>query len=194
MNGNKRTDREPKKLYEDKIISIGKVTKVTQGGRNFRFSATVAVGDRKGKVGIGTGKSKEIPVAVSKAIKEAEKMNSSAANSLLKFLEEPPGDFLAVLETDAVGRILPTIQSRCQVLHFQELSKEALMSGAAALISEIRLLSAMAGSETRPSKRLTRNPAERLAILTYLPTKSELVREIKSAELKSTSSTLELSL
>ena len=60
-------------------------------------------------------------------IKEVEKMNSSAANSLLKFLEEPPGDFLAVLETDAVGRILPTIQSRCQVLHFQELSKEALI-------------------------------------------------------------------
>ena len=73
MDGKRRTDREPKKLYEDKIISIGKVTKVTQGGRNFRFSATVAVGDRKGKVGIGTGKSKEIPVAVSKAIKEAEK-------------------------------------------------------------------------------------------------------------------------
>ena len=72
MDGKRRTEREPKKLYEDKIISIGKVTKVTQGGRNFRFSATVAVGDRKGKVGIGTGKSKEIPVAVSKAIKEAE--------------------------------------------------------------------------------------------------------------------------
>ena len=74
MNDNKKKfNREPKKLYEDKIISIGKVTKVTQGGRNFRFSATVAVGDRKGNVGIGTGKSKEIPVAVSKAIKEAEK-------------------------------------------------------------------------------------------------------------------------
>ena len=68
----KRTERE-KKLYEDKIISLTKVTKVTKGGRNFRFSAAVAVGDRKGKVGIGTGKSKEIPVAVSKAIKEAEK-------------------------------------------------------------------------------------------------------------------------
>ncbi|MFS0943372.1 DNA polymerase III, delta' subunit [Enterococcus sp. DIV0182] len=60
-------------------------------------------------------------------IKEAEKMNVSAANSLLKFLEEPPGDFLAILETDAIGRILPTIQSRCQVLHFQELSKEVLI-------------------------------------------------------------------
>ena len=71
MNG--RREREQKKLYEDKIISIGRVVKVNKGGRNFRFSATVAVGDRKGKVGIGTGKSKEIPVAVSKAIKEAEK-------------------------------------------------------------------------------------------------------------------------
>ena len=73
MNGNNKREREQKKLYEDKIISIGRVVKVTKGGRNFRFSATVAVGDRKGKVGIGTGKSKEIPVAVSKAIKEAEK-------------------------------------------------------------------------------------------------------------------------
>ena len=73
MNENRKNTREPKKLYEDKIISIGKVTKVTQGGRNFRFSATVAVGDRKGSVGVGVGKDKEIPVAVSKAIKEAEK-------------------------------------------------------------------------------------------------------------------------
>ncbi len=71
----KRIDRreEPKKLYEDKIISIGRVTKVTKGGRTFRFSVTVAVGNRKGKVGIGTGKSNEIPEAVTKAIKAAEK-------------------------------------------------------------------------------------------------------------------------
>ena len=64
---------EVKRLYEDKIISIGRVTKVTKGGRTFRFSATVAVGNRKGKVGIGTGKSNEIPEAVTKAIKSAEK-------------------------------------------------------------------------------------------------------------------------
>ncbi|EOH85893.1 DNA polymerase III subunit delta' [Enterococcus villorum] len=60
-------------------------------------------------------------------IQEAEKMNASAANSLLKFLEEPPGEFLAILETDAIGRILPTIQSRCQILHFQELPKGVLI-------------------------------------------------------------------
>ncbi|KAF1297078.1 DNA polymerase III subunit delta' [Enterococcus sp. JM4C] len=61
-------------------------------------------------------------------IKDADKMNSSAANSLLKFLEEPVGQFLAILETDSVGRILPTIQSRCQILHFQPLSKELLQT------------------------------------------------------------------
>ena len=74
MNDNKKKfNREPKKLYEDKIISIGKVTKVTQGGRNFRFSATVAVGDKNGKVGIGAGKSSEVVEAIKKARMQAVK-------------------------------------------------------------------------------------------------------------------------
>jgi len=66
--------REPRpKLYDEEIINIGRVTKVTKGGRNFRFSATVAVGDRKGKVGIGTGKANEVPDAVKKAVAAATK-------------------------------------------------------------------------------------------------------------------------
>ena len=59
-------------------------------------------------------------------IRQADKMNASAANSLLKFLEEPQGDFVAVLETDAPGKILPTIQSRCQILHFAPLNPAEL--------------------------------------------------------------------
>lgn len=59
-------------------------------------------------------------------ISQADKMNPSAANSLLKFLEEPIGNFLAILETDAIGKMLPTIQSRCQIIHFLPLSKEKL--------------------------------------------------------------------
>lgn len=66
--------REPRpKLYDEEIINIGRVTKVTKGGRHFRFSATVAVGDRKGKVGIGTGKANEVPDAIKKAVQDATK-------------------------------------------------------------------------------------------------------------------------
>ena len=66
--------REPRpKLYDEEIINIGRVTKVTKGGRHFRFSATVAVGDRKGKVGIGTGKSNEVPDTIKKAVQAATK-------------------------------------------------------------------------------------------------------------------------
>ena len=65
-------NRQPKTL-EEKVIDINRVTKVVKGGRQFRFSATVVVGDRKGKVGLGTGKAKEMPDAVKKATLAASK-------------------------------------------------------------------------------------------------------------------------
>lgn len=69
----KRRFNEPKKEYEELVIAVNRVTKVTKGGRHFRFAATVVVGNRKGTVGFGTGKSNEVQDAVKKAIQSATK-------------------------------------------------------------------------------------------------------------------------
>jgi len=68
----RRPKREPK-LYEERVVNINRVTKVVKGGRRFRFSALVVIGDKNGKVGFGTGKAQEVPDAIKKAIEDAKR-------------------------------------------------------------------------------------------------------------------------
>ncbi len=65
--------RQEDKQYQEKVVKIKRVSKKTTGGNYVTFSALVVVGDRKGKVGIGLGRSLEVPPAIQKAISYAKK-------------------------------------------------------------------------------------------------------------------------
>ncbi len=74
-NNRRRGSREekPKSEFDHKLITIRRVSRTVAGGRRFSFSALVVVGNRKGKVGIGQGKSGDTPIAIEKAVRDAKK-------------------------------------------------------------------------------------------------------------------------
>ena len=84
---------------KDQVISINRVTKVVKGGKNLSFAALVVVGDGAGHVGFGTGKAREVPLAIKKAI-EAAKKNMIRVPLIGNTLPHP------IVGTHGAGRVL----------------------------------------------------------------------------------------
>ena len=69
---NRRFEKEPSE-FKERLVAINRVAKVVKGGKNFRFTALMVVGNENGKVGVGLGKASEIPEAVRKGVEDAKR-------------------------------------------------------------------------------------------------------------------------
>ena len=88
---------------KDRLVAIQRVTKVTKGGRHFRFAAIVVVGDEKGVVGYGLGKANEVTAAIAKGVEDAKKnlVKIPVINTTI-----PGGAMRAVFESVGIQNVL----------------------------------------------------------------------------------------
>jgi small subunit ribosomal protein S5 len=107
---------------KDQVISINRVTKVVKGGKNLSFAALVVVGDESGHVGFGTGKAREVPLAIKKGIEAAKKnlirvplINNTLPHQLIgeygagRVLVKPASEGTGVIAGGAVRAVMQAV-------------------------------------------------------------------------------------
>jgi len=122
MKENKQRISPQGLVLKDQLISINRVTKVVKGGKNMSFAALVVVGDESGHVGFGTGKAREVPTAIKKAVEAAKKnmirvplINGTLPHQLIgeygagRVLMKPAEDGTGVIAGGAVRAVMQAV-------------------------------------------------------------------------------------
>ena len=151
--------------FKDKLVSINRITKVVKGGRRFGFAALVVVGNEKGSIGVGSGKSKQVPDAIKKATQDATrnliKVSLKDGRTLHHDVKGRNGSGKVILRSAPVGTGIIAggpIRAVCDVLGIQDIVAKSVGSANPhnvvkasidALLSQAspKLLSAMRGKK-----------------------------------------------
>lgn len=100
-------DKREKPEYDQKLLDLARVARVVKGGRRFRFRATLVIGNRKGKVGVGVGKGADVSDAIKKAFDDAKKSLitvSMKGNTIIHDIEYKEGAARIILKTAVSGK------------------------------------------------------------------------------------------
>ena len=151
--------------YKERLVAINRITKVVKGGRRFGFAALVVVGNEKGSIGIGQGKSKQVPNAIKKATQAATrnliKISLKDGRTLHHDVKGRNGSGKVILRSAPVGTGIIAggpIRAICDVLGIQDIVAKSVGSAnphnvvkasVNALLSQCspKLLSAMRGKK-----------------------------------------------
>ena len=108
MRDNKKFNRRKQKPeFEQKLLDLARVTRVVKGGRRFRFRATLVIGDRKGRVGVGVAKGADVSSAIEKAYNNAKKYLievNMANNTITHDVQQKLGSAKVLLKPAIEGR------------------------------------------------------------------------------------------
>jgi small subunit ribosomal protein S5 len=131
MSNYKRVESE----YKEKLVAINRITKVVKGGRRFGFAALVVVGNQKGSIGIGQGKSKQVPDAIKKATEVAKrnliKIPLKEGRTLHHDVKGKNGSGKVFMRSAPAGTGIIAggpIRSACEVLGIQDVVAKSLGS------------------------------------------------------------------
>lgn len=175
--GNRSFGPRPQSEFEERIVQIDRVARVQKGGRRFRFRATVVVGDRKGRVGLGVAKGADVQTAIRKAVEDAKKSvttivihNQSIAFSLrvrfagAQLLLRPAKPGTGII---AGGAIRPVIElSGITNISVKSLGSDNRINNAKAAMAALKQISATDISKLlkkQPAKKADEKPKEKAA-------------------------------